>query len=310
MTDTNDTKHDIRAIVIDVDGTLLNNEHTITPRTEKAIKDAIAKGVQVVLATGKTHKSTQSIIDQFGLETPGIYLQGLAIYDQSGAIRHQTTLAPELARQALTFIEDRGFVVAAYHQDRILVRARHAQLEEELVKRHEVAPEAVGPLQNLLGKLAINKLIVIGERKAINALRWQLSMQVGGAGRLLQPGIDEMLELLPPGSSKGAALKTLAKDIGVDVAQILAIGDGENDIEMIQIAGVGVAMGQANQKVKDAADYVTASNDEDGVAQAIERYVLGKTEAESEPEAGADKPDASAGAAASGAAKDDTEAKA
>lgn len=284
MTDQNAQKPEIRVIVVDVDGTLLNNQHEVTPRVEKAIKAAIAKGVQIVLATGKTRTATLKLIEQFDLKTPGICLQGLAIYDENGAIRHQTTLDPTLARQALTFIEDRGFAAAAYHQDRILIRNYNQRFEEELTKRHEVAPQVVGPLQNLLGEIALNKIIVMGEKRAINALRWQLSMQIGGAGRLLQPGIQEMLELLPPGASKGTALKQLMKDMKIDAKQVMAIGDGENDIEMIQFAGVGVAMGQSQQSVKDAADYVTGSNDADGVAEAIERYVLDEPKPETQAE--------------------------
>ncbi len=83
-----------------------------------------------------------------------------------------------------------------------------------------------------------------------------------------------MLEILPNGASKGAALKTLIKDLGVSSESVMAIGDAENDIEMIQLAGIGVAVGNAGQAVKDAADVVVASNDADGVAEAVERYVL------------------------------------
>ena len=96
----------------------------------------------------------------------------------------------------------------------------------------------------------------------------------------MQAGVPTMLELLPPGSSKASALKVLLQDLKIAPENVMAMGDAENDIEMIQLAGVGVAMGQAEQAVKDAADYVTASCDQDGVAQAIERYVLTEAQAE------------------------------
>ena len=267
-------KPDIRLVVVDVDGTLLDSNHALTKRVEKAIKAALAKGVQVVLATGKTRYATLQLIEQLGLKSPGIYLQGLAIYDGDGKLMHQQTLDPALARQVITFAEDRGFTVVAYSGERILARTYDKEVEEGLTIHHEIAPEVVGPLQNLLRDLPFNKVIACGTPRAVTALRWQLNLQVGGAGRLMQAGIPEMLEILPPGGSKGSALKLLLKDLKIDPANVMAIGDAENDIEMIQLAGIGVAMGQSAESVKAAADFVTGSSDEDGVAQALEKYVL------------------------------------
>lgn len=286
-------KKDIRVIVLDVDGTLLDSKHELTPRVEKALRAAAEKGVQVVLATGKTRASMLKTIDHLGLKTPGIYLQGLAIYDGDGELRHQMTLDAGLARQVLTFAEDRGYIMVAYSGERILARVYNKEVEEGLTVHHELAPEVVGPLQNLLEHMAFNKLIACGEPKAVTALRWQLNAQIGGAARLMQAGIPTMLEILPPGGSKGTALKLLLKDMKIAPENVMAIGDAENDIEMIQLAGIGVAMGHAHQPVKDAADYVTGTNDEDGVAQAIERFVLdgdtpeasAKAESEAAPEA-------------------------
>lgn len=278
MTQANNRKHDIRMIVLDVDGTLLNSEHALTARTAEAIKAAIAKDIHVVLATGKTRNSTTKLIDELGIRSPGIYLQGLAIYDEDGAILHQWTLDPQLARQVITFAEDRGFTMVGFSESRILVRADDPKMKIGFSNYHELAPEVVGPLQNILGSTALNKLIAMGEPKAIKALRWQLQMQIGGAGRLMQAGVPWMVEILPPGGSKATALKQLLKDMKIKPEHVLAAGDAENDIEMIQMAGIGVAMGQAAQDVKDAADYVTASSDEDGVGQAIERFVLSAAE--------------------------------
>ncbi len=269
-----ESRRQIRAVVIDIDGTLLNGEHVVSPRVEAALKAAMKQGVKIVLATGKTRTAGLPYIEQFGLTTPGIYVQGLVVYNADGAITHQLTLDPTLARQVITFIEERGFRVAAYAEGRIISPRRYESLEAELTTRHEVAPEVVGPLQNLLDTVKLNKLIVWGEARAITGLRWLLDHQIGSAGRLIQPGIRETLEILPPGGSKGWALKQILKDLKIDPANVLAIGDGENDIEMIKLAGIGVAMGQAIQQVKDAADYVAASNVDDGVAEALEKFVL------------------------------------
>jgi len=271
---------EIKLIVVDLDGTLLNSDHQMTERTEKALKTAIQKGVQVVIATGKTYLSARDLIDRLGLTTPGIYLQGLAIYNGDGTIKHQQTLDSDLARTVITFGEERGFTMVAYSGTRILVRSLNEDDRILSEKYHEPVPEAVGPLQNLLGNTPINKIIAIrlNDARRITALRWQLGVQLGGKAKLTQALLD-MLEILPPGASKGTALKVLLRDMGIASANVMAIGDGENDIEMIQMAGVGVAMANASQKLKDVATYITTSNDEDGIVQAIEKYIPSVAEA-------------------------------
>jgi Cof subfamily protein (haloacid dehalogenase superfamily) len=265
----------IQLIAIDLDGTLLNSQHELTERTEKAIKAAMEKGVHIIFATGKTRGSALSLIARLGLTSPGIYLQGLATYNADASLRHQTLLDKNIARQVITFAEDRGFTVVAYSGTRILTRKNNRDTNI-LVQYGEPDIEAVGALQNILDTTPINKVMAVkkGEYRAISALRWQLDMQLDGAARLVQAALPDMLEIVPPGGSKGAALKTLLKDLGIPAENMLAIGDGENDIEMIQLAGIGVAMGNALPKIKSAADHVTATNDADGVVEAIERFVL------------------------------------
>ena len=264
----------IKLIAVDLDGTLLNSKHELTERTEKALKAAMEKGVQVILATGKTRASATRWIDRLGLQSPGIYLQGLAVYDGDGTLRHQQVLDPDVARQVITYAEDRGFDVAAYSGQQIIMRgaSKHA---DAITEFQEPGLDFAGPLQNLLGEMPINKLIALGDPKRIKALRWQLGMQLNGSARLMQTQLGNMLEILPPGASKGVALRGLLKEMEVPAEHVLAIGDAENDIEMIQLAGIGVAVGNASQALKDVADHVVASNDADGVAEAVERFVPG-----------------------------------
>lgn len=268
----------IQLIAIDLDGTLLNSQHQMTERTEKALRAAVEKGIHVVLATGKTRNAAQKIIAQLGLTSPGIFLQGLAVYNGDGGIKHQTHLNPAIARQVITFAEDRGFTVLAYSGTSVYARKRNQDIDV-ILSYDEREPEYVGALQNIVNTTPINKLLAMDmkDRKRVAALRWQLKMQLDRAADLTQAAIPEMLEIIPPGTSKGAALKVLLKDLQIPAENVLALGDGENDIEMLQLAGIGVAMGNAQQRIKDMADYVAATNDADGAAEAIEKYAL-KTE--------------------------------
>ncbi|HEX2619083.1 MAG TPA: Cof-type HAD-IIB family hydrolase [Phototrophicaceae bacterium] len=271
----------IKLIAVDLDGTLLNSQHEMTEKTEKALKAAIAQGVKVVLATGKTRHSAEGIIKRLNLTTPGVYLQGLSVHYPDNSVRHQLTLTPDVLRRVITFAEDRGFDVVAYSGTRIMIRAASASATELTVDYGEPAPDVVGPLQNIVDNTQINKIIVVkrNDARKITALRWQLSMQLDAKkeARLTQ-ALPDMLEILPPGASKGNGLKTLLKELDVKPEEVLAIGDGENDIEMIQLAGIGVAVGNASEKLKAIADYVVASNDEDGVAEAVERFAIKKPE--------------------------------
>lgn len=266
----------IQLIAIDIDGTLLNSQHELTDRTEKALKAAISRGVKVVLATGKTFHSCAHLTKRLNLTTPGIYNQGTTTYNNDGTIHTQQTLPPQIVRQVLTFGEDRGYMMALYSGGRILVRGRNPRLEELSTSYHEPMPEIVGSLNNLVDNTPINKVMAIwhNDGRKIKALRWQLSMQLNGAAKLMQAGVDDMLEILPLNASKGAALKALLKEMGIPASAVLAIGDAENDIEMIQLAGVGVAMGHAAQNVKDVAKAVVGTNNQDGVAEAVEKFVL------------------------------------
>ena len=264
----------IKLVVLDIDGTLLNSEHELSDRNKKALKAAADDGVKIALATGRTQVSAQYVIDQLGIKVSGIWLQGLAIMDEAGETRYLQTLDPVRVREIITFVEDRGFPVVGFSGNRALIRAEHEAVKTVLETYHEPTPESVGPLHNLLASVPMNKLMIVGQPRQLTALRWQLNAQHDGAIRLLQAGVPEMLEVMPPGMSKGVALQTLMRDLEIDPDAVLVMGDAENDVEMIEAAGLGVAVGNATEHVKSVAQHVVGTNDEDGVAQAIEQFVI------------------------------------
>jgi len=263
---------EIHAIAVDLDGTLLNSEHILTPRCEAALRAAMARGVRVIFATGKTATSGLALARRLGLDTPGVYSQGLILADIDGTIRYQRVLDPEAARIVTTYAEGHGYPIVAYSGMRILAESYNIQTDF-MVAHHEPLAELVGPLSAIAGRVPINKLNMHIDGGEIAAVRAELAARLGGRATLVQ-SLPVQLETLPPGASKGDGLRRLLADLGIDPRHVLAIGDGENDLEMLQLAGIGVAMGNAPASVRAAADYVTASNDADGVALAVERFVL------------------------------------
>lgn len=283
-----DTTPEIKLIAVDLDGTLLSSKHTVSERNIKALKAAAEKGVKVIVATGKTYASSTEVIKKLGITDPCIFSQGVAIYQPDGTVTHQETLDPVIARQVITFAEDRGFNVLAYSENRLLAR-NHIPFYDELHKEYgEPAVESIGALQNILGEMPVNKLIFIrkDEPQRVTALRWQLDRLLDGKARLMQTQLKDQVEILPKGASKGKALRVVLKGLDIAPENTLAIGDGENDLEMLELAGVSVAVGNADDKVKAAADHTVASNDKHGVAEAVERFILGGTEEETATESG------------------------
>lgn len=265
-------KRDIRLIVTDLDGTLLNSQHKITPRNREAIARASAAGIPTVLATGKTRYSSETLIEELGLRTPGIFVQGLLIANADGSTRHQQTLDVQIARRVISFVEERGFSVMAYSGSRLMIKVHHPYADI-IMNYGEPRPEIVGPLVNLLDNVPVNKLMLMGDEKRLRALRYQLD-------KLFGPQINmtttqtATLEVLPAGASKGKAVRFVAQEMGIPMDKVLAIGDGENDLEMLKLAGWGVAVANADERLKAVAKVVVGSNDDSGVAEAIERFAL------------------------------------
>ncbi|CAI5948605.1 unnamed protein product, partial [Closterium sp. NIES-64] len=144
---------------------------------------------------------------------------------------------------------------------------------DRLIPYGEPIPEAVGPLEDLIGITSIHKLILMADDDTLAALRPRLDAELGGRGSLIT-SVPGMLEVLPVGASKATGLATVLDMMGLHPQQVMAAGDGENDIEMLQMVGLGVAMANAGPSVKAVADHVSSSNDHDGLAAAVERFAL------------------------------------
>jgi Cof subfamily protein (haloacid dehalogenase superfamily) len=267
------TKKNIQLVAIDLDGTLLTSQHDISPRTEAAVRQVSAQGIPVVVATGKTRASAETLLERLGLQTPGVYVQGLVVTNPDGSVRFEHTLPPDVTAEVIRLAESENITLLAYRGNQIMI-ADHTPYTSILEKFHEPPAVVVGPFSTALNDTSPNKLIFVDEPETISALRPRLESMFNGRANVITAAVSKMVEVLPPQANKGAGLKRLLDDLGIDPAHILAIGDAENDIEMLQMAGTGVAMGNAAPELKAIADVVVSSNDEDGVAEALEKFVL------------------------------------
>lgn len=262
----------IKIIAIDQDGTLLNDDGSVSERNVQAVKTAVSRNIKVIIATGKTRGSAVRVMARLGIQAPGVFTQGLVICNADGSIRYEQALDRETAVQLIQFAESHNLPQSAYCGLRILTPRADVYQTILHEKYHEPAPVVVGSLLDIIDDIRINKLLLADEETPLET-RQALKDLVGEKATVTQ-GVPEYQEVLPPGASKGRGVQMLLDDLGINTADMLAIGDGENDLEMLEMAGVGVAMGNAGTAVKAVADFITSDNNHDGVAEAIEKFAL------------------------------------
>jgi len=266
----------IRLIVSDLDGTLLDSNHTVTPLTERALHDAIGQGVLFTVATGKTFPSTKALIQQFDIRIPVICGNGTTVHAPDGTIIHEDPIPLEYALEAIHMAEAVGMVPVVYAGSDLLTTIRDENVGV-LVAHHEPEPIVVPDLKAALSNgHRPHKLILMQEHDhhMVEEFQAQLEQVFAGRAQVLRSGLASLVELLPIGVTKGTALAFILDLLNIPAEQVIAFGDNCNDLDMICRAGIGVAMGHAPDDVRSKADYVTGTNDDDGVGHALNTFVL------------------------------------
>jgi len=264
-----------RLVAVDLDGTLLTSDKRITACSRAAVAGLERRGVAVLLCTGRPPRSARAYAAELGLTRPFICYNGAALYEPArdrARVRHH--LDAEVAAEALGRLRgafpgvmagvesDHGWYLEPAMLDR---RASEARLGPE-------APTAVGPAERFLDAGTI-KLFVRAEGPSgpVHASRMAKAVAELPLQRTWSAG--SMLELLDPRVDKRSALTAVCRDLGIDRRDVAAFGDQHNDVEMIRWAGWGVAVANASEEARAAADAVTGSNDDDGVAAVLEDWL-------------------------------------
>jgi Cof subfamily protein (haloacid dehalogenase superfamily) len=261
-----------RLLVVDLDGTVRSRRLGITAGVRAAVAGARARGVRVCVATGRMWRSAAPWLEALGADPPAILYNGARIFDFArGRVLFDRRLAAATVRGVLDLVRrDPEMQPHLYVRDQVHVERRHP-LTEAFAADDGVDYRVVPAFESLLEEDP-HKLLVIGAPARIQALE----ALVWASGLPLHATRSEpaYLEVLPPGVSKGAALALLAEGLGLRLADVVAVGDNWNDLEMIQAAGLGVAMGQAPPEVRALADHVCGTAEEEGVREVIERFIL------------------------------------
>lgn len=269
----------IKLITIDIDDTLVNTAKQVTPRVKAALQEATAQGVKVVLTTGRPLPGVQEYLDELGLNHQD---DQYAITYNGGVV--QTTNGEELGGKELAYsdylrLRDVADELGAYLQvetiDAAYTSAKEinywASRENFLIKM----PLFIKAVDEMDPNDHYVKFMFIGDEADIDAWRDALPNDVKEAYYIVK-STPQHLEFMHKDATKGSGLLTLADKLGIDQSETMALGDQQNDITMIETAGLGVAMGNAVPEVKAVADVETTTQNTDGVGVAVEKWVLGR----------------------------------
>jgi Cof subfamily protein (haloacid dehalogenase superfamily) len=262
-----------RLIVMDLDGTLLDPHSRISSRTRAALERADAAGVAIAVATGRSYSLLRYFCGDLPLSGPQITFNGAVVVDPVTARPTFLQAVPvALVSPVLDFLHDEAVFACYYTEDAIYV-PDHSPLERALAPAGFPQPIAVPDL-HALKHLPCLKLVAVAEPERIASLRPRAESVFGDRLYVTQTS-SVLLEFLHPEVSKGAALREAMIYLGLDPAEVIAFGDGHNDIDMLEAAGTGVAMGNASAEVQAVADLVAPSNAEDGIAVVLDEVLWG-----------------------------------
>lgn len=272
---------DYKMIVTDMDYTLLNKAKNVSTRNRLALKAAAEKGIHVVVATGRIYTSALYYAKLLGISTPIIASNGAIIREENtDKTFYQCTLPEPAIDEMVRLTRLEGLYCHLFSQDTIYtekitnVSYRYTEWNKYMDEADKVKIELVSSFEAMTPqqKSGIFKAVVIDDDSS-KLRRIREAIEKTGLVAVSQ-SLRDNIEVMSRDVSKGNAVKLLADIYGIHREQIIAIGDNENDVSMIEYAGLGVAMGNAADCLKEAADYITADYMEDGVAQVIEKFIL------------------------------------
>lgn len=263
----------IKMVVTDIDGTIYSPQQGITPEVKQCIKKLTDNGIYVAIATGRSFSSTKSIADELGIKCPLICYQGGLINTYEGEVLNVKYLNEDIAREIVKELRSRGIHMNVYIEDVLFV-----ENDNDYIKAY-VGDKGIDYFKvesfDELDFSKLNKILAIDHNtKLIEDLIEELQTKYPQIYVVKSTNI--FCEIANKQATKGNAIKFLANKMGFTEKEVLAIGDQNNDIEMIETAGIGVAMGNGTEQIKAAADYTTASIINNGFVKAVDKFVWGK----------------------------------
>lgn len=265
-----------KILVLDLDGTLTNSEKKITPKTREALMKAQEQGHKIVLASGRPTYGIVPLAKELQMEQYGGYILsfngGRITECKTGEVVYQKTLPQELVSSLFQLAEQLEIGLMTYENESIIAGMHH---DEYMDIEKNINHMPLLHMEDVCGYIdfPINKCLGTAEPERA-AQAEEVYKEKFGEQLCISRSEPFFVEITPKGIDKAASLERFCQLTGHSREDMVACGDGFNDVSMIEYAGVGVAMENAQDAVKEVADYVTASNDADGVAQAVYQFIL------------------------------------
>ena len=275
-----------KLLVLDVDGTLLNDEREISKRTLAALLKVQQMGVRIVLASGRPTYGLMPLAKTLELGNYGGFVLSYngcqIIKAQNGEILFERRINPEMLPYLEKKARKNGFAIFTYHDDTLITDSPDNEYikNEALLNNLKIIRE--DEFSTAIDFAPCKCMLVSDKEKALIGLEQHWEKRLVGTLDAFRSE-PYFLEVVPCGVNKANTLGALLEHLGVTREEVIAVGDGVCDVTMLQLAGMGVAMGHSQDSVKVCADYVTASNEEDGVALAVEKLILAEVRAAEVP---------------------------
>lgn len=273
----------ISCILSDIDGTFITDGHEVSSKALEYIKVLQRQhGILFFPATGRTRRSMMDVTNNTlsgvfnrSIEgIPGVYSQGLQVYDLDGHLIYERHLEPRIIERVETFCEMESLALIAYGGERILCKQLCAQTNKLPLYSEPIPDVFPLGLRNLeaVGNIKANKVIILADESELTRIRPMLAQYLGDEATITK-AVPGMLEVLPYGASKGEGVRKLLEHYNISLDETVAFGDGENDVEMLELVRMGIAVDNAKSTLKDVAQLITLSNNDDGVGSILELIV-------------------------------------
>lgn len=267
-------------LVLDIDGTLTNSEKLISDKTKQAIFDLQDRGHKVVLASGRPIPGILPIAKEIRLEQYGGYILayngGKIIEAKTGEVIYQKMLPQSYIPLLYEAAEEFDTGILTYDKEGVVSGRRMDEYIETECRINKLPVKVVENFTEYVN-YPVNKCLMTGDGLYLADVEKKMKERYGSELSIYRSE-PFFLEIMPQHIDKAHSLGVLLEHLGLSKEQMISCGDGYNDLTMIEYAGMGVAMANANEEVKSAADYITLSNDEDGVAHVIEKFINGTSQ--------------------------------
>lgn len=270
-----------KIIAIDLDGTLLTKNKTISQENSKAIKEAYEAGIDVVICSGRIYKGAMIFARMLGLKSEIISCNGAIIREcTTGNTLFSKHIDVEDSLKILNFLSNTDVYYHAYVLDTMFAKERgygtvfYENINMTMPEEHRIDIRSLDGFEELImnEQKGVTKFVIASsDLQYLAEVRQKINCMADVSS--MSSNFDNF-EVVKKGVSKGDALKILCEMKGIKPEEVMAIGDNENDLSMFEFAGTSVAMGNSSEYIKSHADFVTLSNDESGVAHAIYKYVF------------------------------------